>query len=770
MIKKIGLGIAIVAAMVGYADAALTIPYVFSPGTTIQSSQVNADFSTVASEVNAIEDGSIIAAQPLANVLATGNSAGTYNINFNGNYALDMLLGDGSGYRMVSTNASGVVGLNPALTAAQACYVDVNGLVASEAHLAQTRGGTGISSTATFPSSGVVVTEAGAETLTNKTLTTPQIDNFGFTPNTITVSNGNGGLGIELNGTGYFSVGGNSGGNYPTPGNGQFAEVNNFSNGSSEVDFFNTTFSAVDCFRIYHQTGGSAATLLAKFTCAGVFQIPGLNSSGVVHNDSGGNLSTSAVSLTSDVSGTLPISNGGTGSTSFTSGSIPYSTGSVFSQNNSNLFWNNSAPRLQIGTTGTPLDTDTPMLFISTANEGGVNGNNAVQVIGDSGKENLAIVSSNHPRFAGEMCGGTTASPSALPSGNVMADYRGMGYTGGAQTYTQSARMEMVSEANFSGTSAPSYISLWTTPVGSLVWQERMHISSAGAVSINNLTSAGPVQTSASGVLSEGSIALGSQVSGTLPVLNGGTGTTIATGTGNAVLSTSPTLVTPALGTPTALVGTNITGTASGLTAGTVTTNANLTGPITSSGNTTSIASQTGTGSTFVMSTSPTITGTLTTSAQMVSGNITFGSTATQGIVASTTNDNAASGNVGYFLSANPGSAVTPGSSNTFTNVASLSIGSGDWIVEGNLNYSPNGTTATLLAGGISTTSGNLDSTSSGGVFQQVPNGAMYMPTGARRIKLASPATVYLVGYLTYSVLGSAKYGTDSIITATRPR
>lgn len=53
---------------------------------------------------------------------------------------------------------------------------------------------------------------------------------------------------------------------------------------------------------------------------------------------------------------------------------------------------------------------------------------------------------------------------------------------------------------------------------------------------------------------------------------------------------TNMTLVTPALGTPTALVGTNITGTASGLTAGNVTTNANLTGPITSVGNATSFA------------------------------------------------------------------------------------------------------------------------------------------------------------------------------------
>ncbi len=43
--------------------------------------------------------------------------------------------------------------------------------------------------------------------------------------------------------------------------------------------------------------------------------------------------------------------------------------------------------------------------------------------------------------------------------------------------------------------------------------------------------------------------------------------------------------------------------------AATVTTNANLTGPITSSGNATSIASQTGTGTTFVMSSAPTIAG-----------------------------------------------------------------------------------------------------------------------------------------------------------------
>jgi len=84
---------------------------------------------------------------------------------------------------------------------------------------------------------------------------------------------------------------------------------------------------------------------------------------------------------------------------------------------------------------------------------------------------------------------------------------------------------------------------------------------------------------------------------------------TTATGTGSPVRAGSPALTSPDLGTPTTLVGTNISGTAANLTAGNVTTNANLTGPITSSGNATSIASQTGTGTTFVMSAAPTITG-----------------------------------------------------------------------------------------------------------------------------------------------------------------
>ena len=194
------------------------------------------------------------------------------------------------------------------------------------------------------------------------------------------------------------------------------------------------------------------------------------------------------------------------------------------------------------------------------------------------------------------------------------------------------------------------------------------------------------------------------------------------TGTGSLVFASSPTLVTPALGTPSALVGTNITGTATAFTASNVTTNANLTGHITSTGNAavlgsftssqlaTALTDETGSGA-AVFATSPTlVTPALGTPSALVGTNITGTATA---FTASNVTTNAnltghitSTGNaavLGSFTSAQLATALTDETGSgaaVFANTPTLvtpNIGAAtgtSLVLSGDLTV--NGTTTTL--------------------------------------------------------------------------
>lgn len=151
------------------------------------------------------------------------------------------------------------------------------------------------------------------------------------------------------------------------------------------------------------------------------------------------------------------------------------------------------------------------------------------------------------------------------------------------------------------------------------------------------------------------------------------------------------------------------------------------------------------------------------------SGNIT--STTSFAMVGTSTNNSAAAGGIGEFVSSYvaSGSAVSLATATT-TNCTSISLTAGDWDVEGNVNFT--GSTATVTAGtaGISTTSATLPTDGS-----EVTSGAMTTALSSvdgitlprKRISIASTTTVYLVMQKTFSAGTEAGYGG---ITARRAR
>ena len=145
-------------------------------------------------------------------------------------------------------------------------------------------------------------------------------------------------------------------------------------------------------------------------------------------------------------------------------------------------------------------------------------------------------------------------------------------------------------------------------------------------------------------------------------------------------------------------------------------------------------------------------------------------------IFGTTTNDNAAAGYVGEYISATlaSGSAVSL-STGTAKTVTSISLTAGDWDVSGVVNNILGATTNVVAAyGGISTTADTLGADNTFAGITNIAAGLVYgnalqlrnvVPT--QRISIASTTTVYLIGYGSFSVSTLTAHG---LIRARRVR
>ena len=134
------------------------------------------------------------------------------------------------------------------------------------------------------------------------------------------------------------------------------------------------------------------------------------------------------IGLTTHVSGTLALGNGGTGSTAFTAGSIVFSDGTTLAQDNAKLFWDDSNNRLGLGT-ASPSSFFT--ILLTAANQTGIEiinslgnqvaaysvsgANNGEITVRDSGGTvGSAIRGSGSSYFVGGNTGFGTNSPGTL--------------------------------------------------------------------------------------------------------------------------------------------------------------------------------------------------------------------------------------------------------------------------------------------------------------------------------------------------------------------
>jgi hypothetical protein len=255
--------------------------------------------------------------------------------------------------------------------------------------------------------------------------------------------------------------------------------------------------------------------------------------------------------LTTGVTGTLPVSNGGTGLTSLTAGYIPFGNGTSAFGNSSNLFWDAANSRLGLG-----ISSPTYPLTV------------------DQGSATNGIY---------------LQSPSTNSYGSTIG---------------------FESNKGGSGTNPTGFFQL--DGVGNMVFrtmQGGLYFDNFGTGDINFRTYSNSNPLTFMKIFHTGNMVLQNggtfvdegynlDVIGTARI-QGALKTAVASG---MLKSTNNVLTQAVAGTDYVVPTGSITG-----NAATVTTNANLTGPITSVGNATSVASQTGTGTKFVMDTSPTL-------------------------------------------------------------------------------------------------------------------------------------------------------------------
>jgi len=337
----------------------------------------------------------------------------------------------------------------------------------------------------------------------------------------------------------------------------------------SVIPFYYDNQAAFPSAASYHGALAHSHADGAMFFAHGGVWVRMLDNGGPLGTPSSGTATNiTGLPLTTGVTGTLPVANGGTGTT----------TPAIVA--GTNVTVSGTWPNQTINASGGGGSGTVTSVATDATLTGG-----PITTTGTLGLANTTVTAGTY----------TAANITIDAQGRITAAANGSG--GGGGTVTSAS---VVSANGFAGTVATASttpaITLSTTITGLL--KGNGTAISAATAGTDYLTPGGALGTPSSGTATNiTGLPLTTGVTGTLPVANGGTGVTTSTGTGAVVLSTSPTLVTPILGTPSSGTATNITGLP-------LTTGVTGTLPVANGG--TGVTTSTGSGNN-VLSTSPTL-------------------------------------------------------------------------------------------------------------------------------------------------------------------
>lgn len=288
---------------------------------------------------------------------------------------------------------------------------------------------------------------------------------------------------------------------------------------------------------------------------------------------------TTGLPLTTGVTGTLPIANGGTGTTT---PSIVAGTNVTISGTWPNQTVNSTAsgtgdvvgPASATDNAITRFDTTTGKLIqnslVTVADDGAITAPQVGSMIPFyyANQATFPAASTSHGALAHSHADGAmffahggvwvrildNGGPLGTPASGTATNITGLPLSTGVTGTLPVAN-------GGTGTTTPSIVAGTNVTVSGTWPNQTVNSTASGSGTVTSVAATVPSVLSISGspITTSGTLAI--TYSGTaLPVANGGTGVTTSTGTGNTVLSTSPTLVTPILGTPTSGTLTNATG------------------------------------------------------------------------------------------------------------------------------------------------------------------------------------------------------------------